>query len=427
MLRTMIDPSALVARRLDDVVARRLGVEVVVGLQGPRAVGKSTLLHGVARARSVDVIDLDDPSAREAVEADPRHFVTGPTPVCIDEYQKAPVVLDAIKAELNRGQHAGQYLITGSTRYEALPIAAQSLTGRLHLLTVLPLSQGEIADVEEHFVERCLTDPASTVTRTPEVTSRDDYVERITAGGFPMALQRRPGPDRNRWFDDYLTQVVERDLLELSAVHQRAMLPRLLERLAGQTGQVLNVTTAAEAVGIDRSLADDYTKLLEAVFLVQRLPAWGTTLRSRAASRPKVHVVDSGIAARLQRLSPARLAGRDPSALNELRHLLETFVVGEVRKQTSWLDEPPTLGHWRTHDGAEVDLVLERDDGAVVAIEVKAGSRVSGKELRGLTGLRSLLGSRFLGGIVLYLGERAYTYDDRIHIVPLDRLWSPLS
>lgn len=421
----MLETGSIIGRRLAQVVADRLKVEVVVGLQGPRAVGKSTLLRAVAAHRGVRILDLDDPAARDAVHADPAHFVSGPSPVCIDEYQKAPVVLDAIKAQLNRGQRPGQFLITGSTRYEALPVAAQSLTGRLHLLTVQPLSQGEIAGVREDFVERCLADPSQVVTNAISSTARDDYVERLIAGGFPMALQRPSGPARHRWFDDYVTQVIERDLLDVSRVRQRAVLPRLLVRLAGQTGQVLNVANAAEAVGLERTLADSYTKLLEAVFLVQRLPAWGTTLRSRAAARPKVHLIDSGIAARLQRVSSARLAGRDPAALNELGHLLETFVVGEVRKQVSWMEEPPTLGHWRTHDGAEVDLVLERDDGAVVAFEIKAGSRVPGGDVRGLASLRDAVGARFLGGIVLYLGERSYTYDDRIHVVPVDRLWTP--
>ena len=419
--------STKVKRRLVEIIHARLEVEIVVGLQGPRSVGKSTLLRQIATEAGVGVIDLDDPVIRDAVAADPGFFARGVSPVCIDEYQHAPVILDAIKAELNKEQRPGRFIITGSTRHEALPLAAQALTGRLHMLTVRPLSQGEIDGVEEDFVERCLIDPGALVVSTPSSTKREEYIDRVVAGGFPMALQRSAGAARNRWFDDYVGQTIERDLLELSQVRQRAKLPVLLSRLAGQTGQLLNVSNAARDVDLEQRTADNYTKLLEAVFLIQRLPAWGSTLRSRAGSAPKVHIVDSGVAARLLRLSAARLSSLQATALTEFGHLLETFVVGEILKQVSWSDNVAGCGHWRTHDGDEVDLILERDDGCVVAFEVKSGSKISGKDLGGLQKLRADLGNKFIGGVVLNTGERSYTPDDRIHVLPIDRLWTPSS
>ena len=419
--------STKVKRRLVEIIHARLEVEIVVGLQGPRSVGKSTLLRQIATEAGVGVIDLDDPVIRDAVAADPGFFARGVSPVCIDEYQHAPVILDAIKAELNKEQRPGRFIITGSTRHESLPLAAQALTGRLHMLTVRPLSQGEIDGVEEDFVERCLIDPGALVVSTPSSTKREEYIDRVVAGGFPMALQRSAGAARNRWFDDYVGQTIERDLLELSQVRQRAKLPVLLSRLAGQTGQLLNVSNAARDVDLEQRTADNYTKLLEAVFLIQRLPAWGSTLRSRAGSAPKVHIVDSGVAARLLRLSAARLSSVQATALTEFGHLLETFVVGEILKQVSWSDNVAGCGHWRTHDGDEVDLILERDDGCVVAFEVKSGSKTSGKDLGGLQKLRADLGNKFIGGVVLNTGERSYTPDDRIHVLPIDRLWTPSS
>ena len=176
---------------------------------------------------------------------------------------------------------------------------------------------------------------------------------------------------------------------------------------------------------MDRKTAGAHLRLLEDLFLVVRLPAWGKTLRSRVSARPKVHVVDSGLAARLLRLTPARLATLDPAALTEFGNVLETFVVGELRKQASWLNEPVALGHWRTSDGAEVDLVTEFDDGRVVAFEVKASERATGQAFNGLTELRDLLGPRFLAGVVLTTGRRTYTHSDRIHVMPIDRLWTP--
>lgn len=165
-------------------------------------------------------------------------------------------------------------------------------------------------------------------------------------------------------------------------------------------------------------------RLLEAVFLLHRLPAWGKTLRSRAAASPKVHVLDPGVGARLLRLTPAKLLRRDPSALIELGHLLETFAVGELLKQASWLDGLAGVGHWRTHDGDEVDFIIERDDGAVLAFEVKAAGRVPAPEFGPLRKLRGALDEAFVAGVILYTGTHSYRVEDRLYAMPIDRLWS---
>lgn len=413
----------MIRRRVEELVAARLPEEQVILLEGPRSVGKSTLLRAVAASHRVDVLDLDDLATRDAAAADPALFVAGPSPVCLDEYQHAPAVLDAVKAELNRDGRPGRFLLTGSTRHTALPTVAQALTGRLHRIPVLPLSQGEVAGVRETFLDELLSGQVN-LPQGRSATSRADYIERVVTGGFPLAIQRRPSA-RNRWFDDYVRLTLERDVRDLSHLRQGALLPALANKLAGQTAQVLNITAAAAGVGLDRATADSYLKLLEAVFLLHRLPAWGTTLTSRSSASPKVHVLDSGVAARLLRLTPAKLSERTPAALTEFGHLLETFVVGELMKQASWIDEVAVTGHWRTHDNDEVDLVVERDDGALVGFEVKASSRVPGQEMRGLRKLREATKDAFLAGVVLYLGERSYTYEDRLHVIPVDRLWTP--
>jgi hypothetical protein len=417
----------VVPRRLFEIIEERIHHEPVLALQGPRTVGKSTLLRELATVHGGDLVDLDDLATRDAVAADPAFFAGGREPVCFDEYQKVPAVLDAIKAELNRDTRPGRFVITGSTRSDALPEAAQALTGRLHLLTVYPLSQGEIARVREDLIERVFTEPLAAVAAAGESdTTREAYIARITAGGFPLAI-RRSGSARNRWFDDYIRLTLERDVRELAKIRQRSALPRLLEKLAAQTGQVLNIHAAAAATGMLWDTADNYLKLLEAVFLLYRLPAWGSTLRARAAALPKLHVIDSGVASRLLRLTPEKLARRDATSLTQFGHLLETFVVGEVIKQTTWLDGIGGYGHWRTYDGDEVDLVVEREDGALIAIEVKAGGRVPGTDLSGLRKLRDATGDAFIAGIAFYLGRRSYTYEDRISVMPVDRLWTAVS
>lgn len=418
----------LVERRVSGILARLLSEDPVIALHGPRSVGKSTVLRGFADSVRGSVIDLDDIEVREAVAGNLASVVGGTNPVCIDEYQRVPEVLDAIKARLNReGSRPGTAVITGSTRQDALPRTAQALTGRLHTLTIWPLSQGELGGVRENLLEVLPVDPEHAVGQlATSTTSREEYVARVCAGGLPLAV-RRTGAARARWFDHFVRQSIERDALELSRVRERQAMADLLTHLAAQTGQLLNVSKAAEAVGVSRGTAEGHLRLLEDLFLVVRLPAWGKTLRSRVSARSKVHVVDSGLAARMLRLNPDKLAGLEPASLSEFGHLLETFVVGELRKHCSWLEEPVTLGHWRTSDGAEVDLVVEYDDGSVVAFEVRASERAPAATFRGLEQFRESLGPRFTAGVVLTTGRRSYTYADRLHVMPIDRLWQPVA
>lgn len=413
-------------RRLMAVLTTRLTEEPVVVLNGPRTVGKSTLLGQLGRHLGRPVIDCDDPALRAAVRNDPNRFADSAETVLIDEYQHVPELLDAIKAELNRDLRPGRYVLAGSTRYSTLPQAGQALTGRVDIIPVLPLSQGEIDGTREGFVHDLLSgaDPAYPAEdASPSTTHRDDYARRATSGGLPVALRRPAGSSRSRWFANYVNLVLERDVIELSRIRQRDMLPRLLGQLAAQSGQILNIATAGHAIGMEKSSAENYVKLLEAVFLIHRLPAWGTTLGSRIARQPKVHLVDSGVAAWLLNLTPAKIAQGDPAVLTEYGHLLETFAVGELLKQVSWWDAPVTAGHFRTGSGDEVDLVLERDDGQVVAFEVKAGSRVHREDLRGLQALKNRLGSRLTAAIVLYTGTYSYSYEG-VTVLPLDRLWT---
>jgi predicted AAA+ superfamily ATPase len=397
--------------------------EPVILIEGPRSVGKSTLLKAIADESHAVVTDLDDLATRDAVISDPALFVNDDKVVFIDEYQKAPMVLDAIKAELNTNGASGRFLLAGSTRYETLPKAAQSLTGRLHRLRIYPLAQTEIEKHRPLLVDQLFSDPSTAVAGNESQTTRDEYIERIARGGFPMALQRRTIASRNRWFDDYVQLTLERDALEVSKIRQATMLPRLLAQLAGQSAQVLNMSKAAEQIGLDAVTAQSYTRLLEAVFLVQRLPAWHKQQSGRASGFPKIHIVDSGVAARLLRLTPEKLARKDPTSLTEFGHLLESFVVGELQRQASWLDGISAF-HWRTYRDEEVDLVLERDDGAIIAVEVKAGARADKNEFRHLARLRDLVGDAFVAGVVLYLGKRSYRADDRLYAIPVDRLWS---
>jgi predicted AAA+ superfamily ATPase len=416
--------TGLAERRLTEVLQRRLSEEPVMVLNGPRTVGKSTLLAQLGQCLGRPVLDCDDPATRSAVRDDPSRFAESDQTVVIDEYQHVPELLEAIKAQLNHDLRPGRYVLAGSTRYATLPQAAQALTGRVDILQVLPLSQGEIDGTRETFISRLLDGDGIDGNVPPSATTRDEYSERAASGGMPVALRRPPGRSRSRWYSNYVNLVIDKDVLDITRIRQREMMPRLLGQLAARSGQVLNIAAVSGAIGQEKSTTESYIRLLEAVFLIQRLPAWGTTLGSRVVRHPKMHVIDSGVMAWLLNLTPDKIARADPASLTDYGHLIETFAVGEILKQASWSDAPVTAGYFRTAAGDEVDLVLERDDGQVIAFEVKAGTRLHDEDLRGLRQLKDRLGNRLEAAIVLYTGVHSYTRDEWITVLPLDRLWT---
>lgn len=256
------------------------------------------------------------------------------------------------------------------------------------------------------------------------MTTRAEYEQLILAGGFPIAQARSTVAARDQWFSDFVGMVVERDVLEIRRIRQRRVMPVILRHIASQTAGLLNVSEIAARVQLDNRLVGDFVALLESVFLVHRLEAFGRTLSGRVNRSPKAHIVDSGLAAHLLGVTESRLRARDPSALTEFGHIAETFAVNELIKQAGWSETRVQFSHFRTRDQQEVDLVLHTPDGVVAGVEVKASSMITDQDFRGLRLLRDKLGADFASGVLLNLGQRSYTYDDRLYVLPLDRLWA---
>lgn len=409
-------------RQAANTLRNRVLSDSVVLIQGPRSVGKSTLLSEFAAARNVNVLDLDHRPTRLAVAQDPSFFVKGPGPICIDEYQKAPELLDAIKVELGRDGSPGRFILAGSSNFEALPTGTQALTGRLTQVLIEPLAQCEIGNTEVLELDQ-LFDPQLFQNLELGLTSREEYVQRVLRGGFPLAIGRSE-PDRVRWADDYLRIALSRDVQDVGGVRNPASLKRVLELVASRTGQVLNIDAISDKAGVNRLTAERYVQLLAAVFLVQELPAWGTTLGSRVAKRSKVHVVDSLVAGRLMRLTQDKLAAKNSSSLTQFGHLLESFAVAELRRISSFGTAVQQLGHWRESDETEVDLVLEDSSGQIRGFEIKASTSVGLSDAQGLRELARKVGSDFHFGALLYLGSMPIRLDEKIWALPLDVLWA---
>ena len=390
----------------------------VVVLHGARQSGKSWLAQQVASGpHPAEYLTLDDPAVLTAAAADPAGFVQnlGGNAV-LDEVQRVPQLFVAVKASVDRDRRAGRFLLTGSANVWLIPRLSESLAGRMEILTLWPLSQGEIEGTSEEFIDFVLSDDALPLKRMP--TDRGDIMGRILAGGYPEALTL-PSARRARWFASYITAILQRDVRELAQrIERLAELPRLLTALAGRTATLLNAAELSRASGFPQRTVERYLTLLEATFLVVRVPAWTANLRKRLLKTPKIIMTDTGLAADLQNVDTRRL-NVEPALLGPL---LETFVITELLKQQTWSATRPEVCHFRTAHGEEVDVVLDAR-GRLVGIEVKAAVSISPDDFRGLRAMASATGRRFHRGVLFYLGETAVAVGPQLYALPLPSLW----
>lgn len=409
----------MIERRLRPRVIEALDDTRVVVILGARQVGKSTLVQAVATSdRPATVLGLDDLATRDAAAADPTGFVAGlATPVVIAEVQRVPDLLLAIKSRVDRDPAPGQFLLTGSANILTAPRIADALTGRAEYLRLAPFSQGELGGTIESFV------PSLFDGRWPQVSGagvgRAAYAEIVGTGGYPAVLDRTEAR-RARFFESYVDTIVQRDLSTIARVHDQANVRRLLSAIASTSAALLNFDSLARDLGLPANTLRSHATLLDTLFLTIRLEAWSTNLLSRVVKTPKAYVTDSGLLCHLIGADTARLV--DDGALAGIA--FETFIAMELHRQIAWQDNPPRLFHYRDRDGREVDLVLERRDGSVAAVEVKAAASVSSGDFRGLRHLRDKLGTRFKAGVLLYTGEHTVPFEDRLAAVPLCGVWA---
>ena len=399
-------------------------------LHGARQSGKTTLARSVAAERGGSYVTFDDEQALDAALADPHTFVRAyPYPLVVDEIQVGGQrIVRAIKIAVDTDNNPGRFLLTGSTNFLTVPTISESLAGRAAILRLWPLSQAELAGVPApgakgtpSAIERWFDGECGPAHST---TERDDYLDRLCAGGYPEALRLAPRA-RARWFQSYAETVVSRDIVALGDIRRASILPRLLRLAAASTAREVNIASWSQRLGADRATVESYLGWLRTVFLVQEIPSWTRNRAARVVRRPKLHLTDSGLAAALMGLDAVAL--RPPTATTT-GPLLETFVVGEIGRQAGADDKAIALYHYRDNARREVDLILERPDGAVAAVEIKATASPRASDLRHIAALRDRLDiaepGTFRAGILLHAGPNAHTLGDRLYSAPIDSLWT---
>ena len=420
----------IIPRHMQPRIEEALDNFRVVVLHGARQCGKSTLARLVATQRGGTYASLDDDATRQAAAADPRGFLLDQNhPLVIDEVQfGGDRVVREIKQAVDADPAAGRFLLTGSTNFLTVPAISESLAGRVRLLQLWTLSEAELEGTTPPTLESWFEHGDDTFGRSHVVqqqgTSRHDYMELVCRGGYPEIAALDPVV-RPGWFESYAETVIKRDVVALGDLRRRTVLPILLEWVAASTSSELNVQSTATRLGIDRATLISYLTWLETVFLVHRLPSWSRSPSARPVRRPKIHVSDTGLAASLMGVDAAALSA--PTAL-AAGALLESFVVNEIARRLSTSAGRLRMYHYRDHRGHEVDLIIERADGAVVAAEVKATSSPSVDQMRHVAWLRdrldSVLPGAFRAGVLFHTGDQHLTLGDRLHVRPIDTLWT---
>lgn len=404
------------SRHLATALDRALGDTPVVFLAGARQTGKTTLVQELGPG--ADYRTLDDLGVLAAAQADPEGFITSlGDRTILDEVQRAPDLLLPIKASVDRNRRPGRFVLTGSANVLALPKVADSLTGRMEVLTLWPLAQAELESTRPGFVDACFEGHPERL-RVSKV-ERGDLVRRIATGGYPEAVARKAAGDRIRWFEAYLHTLIQRDLRDLAAIEGIAQLPHLLQTVAARSGSPMNVADLGRSLGLGQVTLRRYLTLFETLFLLVQLPPWFENLGKRLAKTPKLYLNDTGLL--------AYLLGSEPETLQDspaLGALIETFAVMELVKSAPWSTTRPGLFHARTSAGQEVDVVLEDRRRRLVGIEVKASATVGAADFKGLRMFRDLTGARFTCGVVLYTGKEILPFGPRLWALPLQALWA---
>jgi predicted AAA+ superfamily ATPase len=414
--------ATVVRRNAQELVTGALERFPVVAIQGARRVGKSTLAGAVVAGRPHVIVSLDDAEQRTLALDDPRGFLAqrGERTMVIDEVQRVPDLLLAIKAEVDRLGQPGRFVLTGSSDFTTLPHIPDSLAGRAVTIALGGLSMGEIDGVHEDFA----TWVRSGLPAKPVPTSgwtRADYIDAIVAGGYPE-LRPLDEPWRTLWADSYIDRLTSRDVQDVAERVAAQRLRAVLGLIAqNQSGELVKARLAA-AAGISERSVTTCVDALRALYVVTAIPAWSAGVTKRQVGRTKALVLDSGLAAHLAGVEPDWL--KEHLGANALGPLLEGFVLAELLKQRVWSASRWELAHFRDRAGLETDAIIRFADGRVILLEVKASQTYRSEYFAAMRRLADGMGDRLVAGIVLTMSDHGYRYAENLWGLPISALWT---
>ncbi|MFH1644382.1 MAG: ATP-binding protein [bacterium] len=409
-------------RHLKPKILQAIEFMPVILLRGARQTGKTTLVKSIEKSEiklNYNYLTFDHLPTLMAAKDDPVSFISRiKKPVILDEIQRVPELFLPIKSDVDENRIPGRYFLTGSADPLLIPKLGDSLAGRMRLLTLWPLSQGEIEDKEETFLDKAFNQiPFSTSKKLS--SSKQNLLSRIIKGGYPAPLLMKNETQRHDWFNDYVSLVLQKDILDLSKIENITQIPNIMMLLASRVGALLNTEEISRSIKLSSMTLQRYLDLLKTLFLIYLLPPWNKNLGKRLVKSPKVYLNDTALQLYLLNIDLDRLI-KDQNLIGKV---VENFVVLELLKQISWSDINIEIFHYRDYSNYEVDIILEGPGGDLVAIEIKSSQTISGDDFKGLKKFQEISGTKFIQGILLYTGETILPFGDKLTAVPISALW----
>jgi predicted AAA+ superfamily ATPase len=411
-----MNPQHFFARAIEPKLLEALQDTPIVLLAGPRQAGKTTLVKRVTQEKKLRFLTLDDELTRLSAKEDPEGLIRSLDYVVIDEIQRAPELLLAIKKSVDEDRRPGRFLLTSSANIMTLPTVADSLAGRIETLALLPLSQSELEGQKENWVDHLFLQQ---ILKVSNLAIGESLIDRVLHGGFPEAVSRSQDHRRLAWFKQYLDSIIQRDVLDIAEIEKLDQLPRFLRGIAQTAGQICNYSQLGGQVGLDSKTVAKYIGVFEKMYLLRRVEVFSNNQLSRVTKTPKLQFIDSGLLSTLIGLNKQEIL-IDRSRFG---NVLESFVYSEILKHITTSNEDYQVMFYRDVEKVEVDFVIENARSQVVGIEVKATATVKDTHLKGLKKLAAICGANFQMGVLLYDGSETLPLGDRIWAVPISSLW----
>jgi len=414
----------MIPRRLAAHILDALKDFPVVYVNGPRQAGKSTLVQTLAATPwPAQYVTFDDASMLGAADSSPEMFLRAFSEnLVLDEVQMAPGIFRALKilvdeARLsNASQANGRFLLTGSADVLALPGLSDALVGRMSVHTLYPLAAVEVTESGNSFLSNLMANDF----RAGKAGNESGVTEIIREAGFPELIGKSANAS-GRWFESYITTILQREVRQIAQIEKLGVLPNLLRVLASRAGGLINEADIARSIGQNAVTAKTYRVLLQMLFLTFDVKPWYRNIGKRLVKSPKAYLIDTLLLCHLQQIDLEKVAANDPHIFG---HIIENFVATELLKQLSFSDLRADLFHFRTSDGKEVDFVIEQPNGSLAGIEVKGRDAVSKRDFDGLRVLQQQTGQDFKCGVILYRGSQLVPFGEKLWAVPVAALWA---
>jgi|LakMenEpi03Aug12_release.lakeMendotaPanAssembly.Ray.scaffolds.fasta_scaffold48402_5 predicted AAA+ superfamily ATPase len=407
-------------RNITDPILDALKSNPAILVLGARQAGKTTLMKEIGEHNGFSYTTFDDLFSQGAADADPVGFLESlDKPTILDEIQRAPKIFLPMKKDIDENRIAGRYILTGSANPLVVPQIGDSLAGRMQIIHIWPLSQGELRGIRESFIDAIFLKAPLQIASTR--MKKDELVKLAITGGYPSLQKINNEKMQYDWCNSYLTSIVQKDITDLAKIENLRSIPNILQILATRVGNILIERDIARNVAIPPTSLHRYLQLLQHLFLIFFLPPWHRNLGKRIIKSPKTYFVDTAILMHLLSFNAERLS----TDLNMQGRVIENFVIAEILKQITWNRTIVKPYHYRTHDGSEeVDLVLESTSGKIVGIEIKNKETISMDDFKGLKMLQENSGKDFHRGILLHAGNKQHSFGKDLIAIPMSSIWT---